>query len=30
MYKDRLIGLREYLREQELDGVVVSKLENLH
>ena len=30
MYKDRLIGLREYLRERELDGVVVSKLENLH
>lgn len=30
MYKDRLVCLREYLREQELDGVVVSKLENLH
>ena len=30
MYKDRLIRLREYLREQGLDGVVVSKLENLH
>lgn len=30
MYKDRLIRLREYLREQGLNGVVVSKLENLH
>lgn len=30
MYKDRLIRLREYLREQGLNGIVVSKLENLH
>ncbi|MCI7611852.1 MAG: Xaa-Pro peptidase family protein [Selenomonadaceae bacterium] len=30
MYRERLIRLREYLREQGLDGVVVSKLENLH
>ena len=30
MYRERLIRLRKYLREQGLDGVVVSKLENLH
>lgn len=29
MYKDRLIHLRDFLREQGLDGVVVSKPENL-
>lgn len=30
MYKDRLIHLRDYLREQGLDGVVVSKPENVY
>lgn len=30
MYKDRLIHLRDYLRDQGLDGVVVSKPENVY
>lgn len=30
MYKERLRHLRDYLKEQGLDSVVVSKLENLH
>lgn len=30
MYKNRLNHLREFLRENGLDGVVVSKLENVH
>ena len=30
MYKNRLNHLREFLRDKGLDGVVISKLENLH
>ncbi len=30
MYKERLRHLRDFLREQGLDSVVISKLENLH
>ena len=30
MYRDRLDRLRDYLKEQHLDGVVISKPENIH
>ena len=30
IYKNRLHHLREFLHDQGLDGVVISKLENLH